>query len=151
MMYILGVPAIMASATELVVAFVMGTGGSLFYAWEGFVDIRLAMVILAGSLFGIQIGAIGTTYVREHTVKLVMALIMLIVLASRLMQVPVYLANLELIAPLSGNVASLLGLASSATLALALLVGAGAILVSLLRGMAQHRQRHAAPAAAAVD
>ena len=65
----------MASATELVVAFVMGAGGSLYYAMDGFVDIRLSMIILAGSLFGIQIGAIGTTYVKDYLVKLVMATI----------------------------------------------------------------------------
>lgn len=48
----------MASATELVIAFVMGLGGSLKYALSGLVDIRLAMIILAGSLFGIQLGLI---------------------------------------------------------------------------------------------
>lgn len=53
----------MASATELVTAFVMGLGGSFKYAMHGLVDIRLAMIILGGSLFGIQLGAMGTTYV----------------------------------------------------------------------------------------
>ena len=68
MIYLLGLPALMASATELVIAFVMGMGGSFFYALDGFVDIRLSMIILAGSLFGIQIGAIGTTYVSYNFV-----------------------------------------------------------------------------------
>jgi len=47
MMYLLGVPGLMASATELVIAFVMGLGGTIKYGWSGFVDIRLAMIILA--------------------------------------------------------------------------------------------------------
>ncbi len=51
LIYVLGAPSIMASATELVIAFVMGLGGSFKYAMHGLVDIRLAMVILAGSLF----------------------------------------------------------------------------------------------------
>ncbi|PMP98038.1 MAG: sulfite exporter TauE/SafE family protein, partial [Thermodesulfobacterium geofontis] len=83
MMYILGAPAIKALATELVIAFVMGAGGSLKYAWSGFVDIRLAMLILLGSLFGVQLGAIGTTYVKDYMIKIVMGTIMLIVLLSR--------------------------------------------------------------------
>jgi hypothetical protein len=50
MIYVLGAPSLMASATELVIAFVMGLGGSLKYAMHGMVDIRLAMIILGGSL-----------------------------------------------------------------------------------------------------
>src|SRR3972149_4051472 len=65
----------MASATELVIAFVMGLGGTIFYALDGAVDIRLAMIILAGSLFGVQIGAIGTTYAEDHAMTLVLALV----------------------------------------------------------------------------
>jgi uncharacterized protein len=71
MIYILGVPGLMASATELVIAFVMGLRGTIKYAWSGMVDIRLALVILAGSLFGVQLGAIATTYVKPYMIKLV--------------------------------------------------------------------------------
>jgi uncharacterized membrane protein YfcA len=140
MMYIIGVPAIRATATELVVAFVMGMGGSMFYAWEGFVDIRLAMIILAGSLFGVQIGAIGTTYVKEYTVKFVMGMIMLIVLASRLIKLPVYLSELELISALDPTLISVLDKTSFATLALALIAGMIAILAALIKGMIEHRK-----------
>jgi len=142
MIYMLGVPAIMATATELVVAFVMGAGGSLFYAWEGFVDIRMAMIILAGSLFGVQIGAIGTTYVKEATVKFVMGMIMIIVLFSRLLKLPVYLSDLSLIAPINDMLRAILNNLSFATLALALISGAAAILYSLLSGMAAHKRQH---------
>ena len=71
MIYVLGAPSLMASATELVIAFVMGLGGSFKYALHGLVDIRLAMIILAGSLFGIQLGAMGTTYVKPFIIKVV--------------------------------------------------------------------------------
>jgi len=92
--YLLGVPSLIASGTELVIAFLMGTIGTFKYAWHGFVDIRLAMLILLGSLFGVQLGAIGTTYVKGYMIKFVMGVIMLIILVSRATVVPVYLAQL---------------------------------------------------------
>jgi len=142
MMYVIGLPAVMASATELVVAFVMGLGGSTFYAWEGFVDVRLSMIILAASLFGLQLGAIGTTYVKDHTVKTVMGAIMLIVLVSRLVKLPVYLSELgyfdERLGP---GLTSLLDFVSFATLAGALIFGGVFILYSLVRGILDHQRR----------
>ncbi|HNI83513.1 MAG TPA: sulfite exporter TauE/SafE family protein, partial [Rhodocyclaceae bacterium] len=144
MIYVLGAPALMASATELVIAFVMGVGGTMLYALDGVVDIRLAMIILAGSLFGIQIGAIGTTYVRDSVVKFVMGLIMVIVLFSRFFYVPGYLSKLGLIAPMAESTIANLKLAGDATLVLALAVGGITIIVALIKGMAAHRQANAA-------
>jgi hypothetical protein len=142
MIYLLGVPALTATATELVIAFVMGLGGTILYALEGVVDIRLAMIILAGSLFGIQLGAIGTTYVKDHVVKFVMGLIMIIVLVSRFFYIPGYLSKLGLIDPWSDRTISMLKIMGDATLALALIAGATIVLVSLFRGMAEERLRN---------
>ena len=97
MMYVLGCRRLVATATELVIAFVMGLAAPTSRPCDGIVDIRLAMIILAGSLFGIQIGAIGTTYVKDYVVKFVMAAIMLIVAVSRGLAVPQYLTELKLI------------------------------------------------------
>jgi len=151
MIYVLGVPALMASATELVVAFVMGMGGSILYAWDGYVDIRLSMIILAGSLFGVQIGAIGTTYVKDHTVKLIMGLIMVIVLFSRFFELPVYLSDLELIDQITEKTSSLLSNVSFAILGVALLTGALSIVVALTKGMNQHRREKADYAASVAE
>ena len=149
MMYILGLPALVASATELVIAFVMGMGGSFFYALDGFVDIRLSMIILAGSLFGIQIGAIGTTYVKDYVVKFVMATIMLLVLVSRFFYIPGYLSDLGFIGTLdAGNVGTMKGIGEG-TLAFALVFGAAMILQALYRGMREHRLSEAAAIVAA--
>jgi nucleotide-binding universal stress UspA family protein/uncharacterized membrane protein YfcA len=149
MMYILGLPALTASATELVIAFVMGLGGSFFYALDGFVDIRLSMIILAGSLFGIQIGAIGTTYVKDYVVKFVMATIMLLVLLSRFFYIPGYLSELGFIGTLDiGHVGTMNGL-GQAILAFALLFGAAMILQALYKGMRAHRLAESAALAAA--
>ncbi|MBK9161216.1 MAG: sulfite exporter TauE/SafE family protein [Nitrosomonadales bacterium] len=142
MIYLFGIPAIMASATELVIAFVMGLGGTLFYGLEGMVDIRLAMLILFGSLFGIQIGAIGTTYVKDQQVKLVMAVIMLTVLLSRFFYIPGYLGKLGMITPLSGETLKVLKVLGDGVLVLALLLGGFIVLASLFKGMREHRRQH---------
>jgi len=133
MMYLLGAPSLVASATELVVAFVMGLGGTFKFALGGLVDIRLAMLILLGSLFGVQLGAIGTTFVRPHVIKVVMATVMLIVAASRALVIPVYLAQLGKIS-LGASTIALLNRASFALMVLALVSGAFIIIRALVRG-----------------
>lgn len=144
MIYLLGVPSLMASATELVIAFVMGLGGTMKYAWSGVVDIRLAMVILAGSLFGVQLGAISTTYVKPYMIKLVMGLIMIIVLFSRTLMLPQYVSELGLIGPLSVVTSSILRNASFALMVLALVVGGFIILRVVWQGQRAGRAEKAA-------
>jgi uncharacterized protein len=143
MIYILGAPALMASASELVIAFVMGLGGTILYALDGAVDIRLAMIILAGSLFGIQIGAIGTTYVRDSAIKFVMGLIMVIVLFSRFFYIPGYLSKLHIMAPLTDDTLKTLKFLGDGTLVLALAVGGVTIIIALIKGMTEARREEA--------
>lgn len=139
MMYVLGAPGLVASATELVIAFVMGFGGTVKFALYGLVDIRLALILLAGSLFGVQLGAIGTTFVKPFLIKVVMAAIMLIVAVSRGLVVPVYLGQLGQM-ELTPQTAALLQSSSFVLLALALCTGGIIIIASMLRG---HRARAA--------
>lgn len=140
MIYLLGAPSLMASATELVIAFIMGVGGTLKYALHGMVDIRLAMLILFGSLFGVQLGAIGTTYVRPYLIKLVMGLIMIIVLFSRALMVPVYLGQLELMEPFSDATNAVLRTASFGIMFFALCLGAFIILAAIRVGRRAEQQ-----------
>lgn len=140
MHYVLGLPSMMASATELVIAFIMGLGGTIKYGWSGYVDLRLAMVILAGSLFGIQLGAIGTTYVKPYMVKVVMGVIMMLVLFSRGFIIPVYLSELGWIAPLATSTAALLRQVSFWIMVAALVGGAAIVLGALVSGMRSHRR-----------
>ena len=135
MIYVLGAPSLIASATELVIAFVMGLGGSFKYAMSGLVDIRLAMIILAGSLFGIQLGAIGTTYVKPYMIKLVMGVIMVTVLFSRALMVPVYLSQLELIQKLGETTVKVLKSTSFAIMIFALALGAFIVLKAMWQGI----------------
>ena len=146
MIYVLGAPSLMASATELVIAFVMGLGGSLKYAMHGLVDIRLAMIILAGSLFGIQLGAIGTTYVKPFMIKVVMGIIMVIVLFSRGLMVPVYLAQLGLINTLADSTVTFLKTTSFAIMIFALLLGAFIVLRAMWQGKRAEKLQHASGA-----
>ena len=142
LIYVLGATAVMASATELVIAFVMGLGGTIKFAWSGLVDIRLAMIILAGSLFGVQLGAIGTTYVKPFTIKVVMGVIMVVILLSRAIIVPVYMAQLGILQPLDETVAAVLSKASFVVMVIALVVGASIILYALWHGRRAHLAQH---------
>jgi hypothetical protein len=133
MMYVLGASSLVASATELVIAFVMGLAGTFKFALGGLVDIRLAMLILLASLFGVQLGAIGTTFVKPFMIKTVMATIMLIVAVSRALVVPVYLAQLGLLS-LGQPIVRLLERTSFAFMVLALASGAVIIVGAMMRG-----------------
>jgi uncharacterized membrane protein YfcA len=139
LIYLVGMTSLMASATELVIAFVMGLGGTLIWAWFGMVDIRLTLIILAGSLFGVQLGAIGTTYVKDWMIKFVMATIMLVVVVSRGLAIPKYLVQLDVIS-LSDTAIDLMGKASFVFMCGALLTGAFIILKAMVQGRAEERR-----------
>ncbi len=143
LIYLVGMTSLMASATELVIAFVMGLGGTLIWAWFGMVDIRLTLIILAGSLFGVQLGAIGTTYVKDWMIKYVMATIMLIVAASRGLAMPKYLVQLGVFGMGEGTV-NILTKASFGLMVLALLIGAFIILKAMFMGRRAERLAMAA-------
>ena len=138
--YVLGAPSLMGSATELVVAFVMGLGGSFKYALHGLVDFRLTAIILAGSLFGIQLGAMGTTYVKGYMIKFVMGAIMVTVLFSRGLMIPVYLAKLGVIPAMGEMTEKVLRSTSFAIMAFALFMGAFIILRAMWQGRRAERE-----------
>ncbi|MFH0821535.1 MAG: sulfite exporter TauE/SafE family protein [Pseudomonadota bacterium] len=133
MIYVIGASGLISSASELVIAFIMGLGGSVKWALHGMVDIRLTLIILAGSLLGVQLGAIGTTYVKEHMIKVVMGTIMIIVAVSRALAVPGYLKQLDLLS-ISKSTVTVLDLVSFITMCAALAVGALIILGSMWKG-----------------
>ena len=132
MIYVLGASGLVASATELVIAFAMGLGGTINWAMHGMVDIRLTLIILAGSLLGVQLGAIGTTIVREHMIKIVMGTIMLIVAVSRALAMPKYLAQLGLMDVTPESV-KIMDSISFGIMCLALTIGAVIILGSMYK------------------
>ena len=137
MIYVLGASAVVASATELIIAFIMGAWGSIQWGLSGLIDIRLTLLILAGSLIGVQLGALGTTYVKDYTIKLVMASTMLIVAVSRGAKIPGYLADLNLRPALEPQLAHTLSQVSYWALVTALGSAALIITVAMVKGMMQ--------------
>jgi len=138
MIYMLGASAVVASATELIVAFIMGLWGSIQWGLSGLIDIRLTLLILAGSLFGVQLGALGTTYVKDYIIKVVMGTVMLIVAVSRGAMVPAYLADLGWMS-LSARTASVLDAVSFWALVAALATAGLIIAVVMIKEMARAR------------
>ena len=133
MIYILGTSSLLASATELVIAFLMGLTGTVTWALDGFVDIRMTLLILAGSLIGVQVGAMGTTYVKDYMVKLVMALVMVIVAVSRGLVIPTYLDELDVMS-INQSTSALLEDISFVLMCIGLATGGAIILGNMWRG-----------------
>ena len=97
MIYVFGIPTAVAAGTELFLAMFMGAFGALNYAFEGFVDIRLVVLLYLGSLFGIFIGTYGTKTVKESVIRLVTGLIIILCVISRGIAIPIYLTQLKFI------------------------------------------------------
>lgn len=94
MIYVFGVPTAVAAGTELYLAMFMGAYGALSYAYQGFVDIRLTLLLYLGSLVGIYLGVYGVKVVNEKIIRLVTCLIILLCVFSRIIAVPIYLRQL---------------------------------------------------------
>jgi uncharacterized membrane protein YfcA len=135
MIYVVGTSALVASATELVIAFIMGFWGSIQWGISGLIDIRMTLLILAGSLIGVQLGALGTTYVKDYMIKVVMAAVMLIVAVSRGAKIPGYLADLNLIPLLNTKLELALNTISFWALVAALATAGVIITIAMVRGM----------------
>jgi len=133
MIYIIGAPTFVASGTELLIAFFSGLVGTYEWAMRGLVDLRLVVLILGGSLVGVQVGALGTSYVREYTVKFISGVVMVLAAISRAVMVPAYLSDVGLIVVGNGTRALL---ATLSTLILyGTLVSAGTLIVAaMVRG-----------------
>jgi uncharacterized protein len=94
MIYVFGVPTAVATGTELFLAVFMGGYGALSYAYLGFVDLRLTMLLYLGSLVGIHLGVYGVKVVNEKYIRVVTSLIILLCVFSRAIAIPVYLRQL---------------------------------------------------------
>ncbi|MFH1156046.1 MAG: sulfite exporter TauE/SafE family protein [Pseudomonadota bacterium] len=97
MIYVFGVPTAVAAGTELYLAMFMGAYGALSYAFQGFVDIRLTMLMYLGSLVGIYLGVYGVKVVNEKYIRMVTSVIILLCVISRGIAIPMYLRQLGLV------------------------------------------------------
>ncbi len=94
MIYVFGVPTAVAAGTELYLAMYMGAFGALNYAWQGHVDVRLTLLLYAGSLVGVLLGVYGTKVVKDVMIRLVTCVVILVCVLSRLLAMPPYLRQL---------------------------------------------------------
>lgn len=94
MIYVFGVPTAVATGTELYLAMFMGAFGALNYAYQGFVDIRLTILLYVGSLLGIFVGIYGTKVVKEVLIRVVTGAVILLCVLSRGIAIPMYLRKM---------------------------------------------------------
>ena len=139
MIYVFGVPAAVAAGSELYLAMFMGLFGALTYAWEGMVDIRLTMILYAGSLFGVYLGAYGTKVVKEMVIRLVTAVIIILCVASRMVATPVYLQQLGLI-QMNPEYNTYFNMGSKALLYVSGVVGAALIISFVVKAFMKRRK-----------
>jgi len=137
MIYVFGVPTAVAAGTELYLAMFMGGWGALNYAWQGFVDLRLTMLLYLGSLIGIYVGAYGTKVVREILIRIVTGVVILLCVVSRAVAVPAYLRQLGWI-DMNPAWDAYFNLASKIMLFVAGISGCGLILFHVIKS---YRQR----------
>lgn len=141
MIYVFGVPTVVATGTELFLAMFMGAYGALSYAFQGFVDIRLTMLLYLGSLLGIYLGVYGVKVVNEMYIRLVTSLIILLCVISRVIAIPMYLRQLGIldIDPSTdvyfNSISKLFLFASGIT-------GTVLILINVIRAYRQRRKLH---------
>ncbi len=141
MIYVFGVPTAVAAGTELYLAMFMGAYGALSYAYQGFVDIRLTMLLYLGSLVGIYLGVYGVKVVNELYIRLVTSIIILLCVFSRVIAIPMYVRQLGWVAMDPGwdryfNLVSKVFLFSSG------IIGCLVILFHVIRAYRQRRGLH---------
>ncbi|UCG51717.1 MAG: sulfite exporter TauE/SafE family protein [Candidatus Latescibacterota bacterium] len=139
MIYVIGVPTAVAAGTELYLAMFMGAFGAVNYAYGGFVDIRLTLLLYLGSLVGLFIGAYGTKVVKEVMIRSVTGVTILLCVVSRSVAVPAYLRQLGWI-DMNPEWDAYFNQASKVMLFVAGFVGAGIILYNVTRAYKRRRR-----------
>ncbi|MEJ2097236.1 MAG: sulfite exporter TauE/SafE family protein [Deltaproteobacteria bacterium] len=141
MIYVFGVPTAVATGTELFLALFMGAYGALSYAYQGFVDIRLTILLYLGSLVGIHLGVYGVKVVNERYIRIVTSLIILLCVFSRVIAMPVYLRQLGFIS-YAGGYDRYFNMGSKFFLFASGITGAGVILMKVVSAYRQRRKIH---------
>jgi uncharacterized membrane protein YfcA len=141
LIYVFGVPTAVAAGTELYLAMFMGAFGALTYAFHGYVDIRLTMLLYLGSLIGLHIGVYGTKVVNEVVIRVVTGVVILVCVLSRAVAVPVYLRQLEWIQS-NPTWDTYFNGASKALLFVAGISGSAIILTNVVKAYRQRRRIH---------
>jgi uncharacterized membrane protein YfcA len=86
LIYGMGVPTIIAIGTSLVNVFITSLYGTFIYAMEGKVEWISVLILLAGSVVGIQVGVYATKYVTAVKIRMLFALFLLLIAISILLK-----------------------------------------------------------------
>jgi uncharacterized membrane protein YfcA len=86
MIYILGVPTVVAVGTSLITVFFTSCYGMIVYSIEGYVKWMVVLTLLAGSFFGIQLGAHAARHVISIRTRFLFALFLLFIAFSILLK-----------------------------------------------------------------
>ncbi|UCC66076.1 MAG: sulfite exporter TauE/SafE family protein [Deltaproteobacteria bacterium] len=111
LIYVIGIPTITAVGTSLVIVFITSCYGTIVYAAAGRVEWFEALIILAGSLIGVQLGVYATKYVTGMKIKVLFALLLFVVAVS------VFLKQINMV-----TMSSYLVIGSACALCLAILL-----------------------------
>jgi hypothetical protein len=86
MIYIIGVPTVVAVGTSLITVFFTSCYGMIVFSMEGYVKWMVVLILLAGSFFGIQLGAHAARLVTSIRIRLLFALFLLFIAFSILLK-----------------------------------------------------------------
>lgn len=128
LIYVIGVPTMTAVGTSLVIVFITSCYGTTVYAVAGYVEWLKALIILAGSLFGVSMGVYATKYVTGMKIKILFALLLLVVAVS------VFLKQINIVA-----ISKYLVLSSACALCFAILFPLRENLLTWLSRQNRHR------------
>lgn len=134
MVYLLGANIRVAGGTQLFLAIFSGIQGAFLYLLNGYVDLRIPLLLYIGSLVGVTLGVIVSNKVKGRQIQEVMALITAMVVVSRVFTVPGYMAELGYLSIAPGWL-EFFGLAGNVFLAGSGLAGSGLILWWMSRGL----------------
>jgi uncharacterized membrane protein YfcA len=109
--YTLGVSSMTTVGTDIFqIVFTAGYAAITQYAIYGFIFYTLAMGMLIGSLFGVQVGALVTKVVKGITIRGFYAMAVLAGFINRIFALPGKLSDLEVISLSPGTIAILDGI-----------------------------------------
>jgi hypothetical protein len=86
MIYVMGIPTVMAIGTSLVSTFLTSSYGMMVYAIAGKVEWVSVLILLAGSVLGVHVGVYATQYVPPMKIRVLFALFPLFVALSILLK-----------------------------------------------------------------
>jgi uncharacterized membrane protein YfcA len=74
LIYLIGLPTIIAVGTSLITVLFSSAYGCLIYAINGRVELVAAVILLVGASIGVQIGATAVKYVKGYGIRLLFAI-----------------------------------------------------------------------------